>query len=216
MIDLAPSRSEASLADQAYAAIRRQIMTRRLAGGAILREGQLAEALKVSRTPTREALSRLEGERLIVRRSGSAYAVRHVAASEFFQTLKVRELLEPEAAGLAAGRLPSARVGELRRTIGALAGARYQAEPHWDADDAVHGMVAEGSGNPTLARVVGEMRVTTRLFELLRPFDRVQEDAAEHTAILDALERGDARASRRAMLQHLRNLERGVLLILTA
>ena len=59
-----------------------------------------------------------------------------------------------------------------------------QAEPHWDADDRVHELVADASGNPVLGRVVRELRIKTRLFEVLEPFDRVATDAEEHEAIL--------------------------------
>ena len=66
-----------------------------------------------------------------------------------------------------------------------------------------------------LARVIRDMRVSTRLFELLRPFERVATDAREHEAILAAVEAGDARAARRAMAEHLRALERYVLATLS-
>jgi DNA-binding GntR family transcriptional regulator len=191
------------------------ILTRRLAAGEALVEGRLAEEMAVSRTPMREALSRLAGAGLLARQGTGTYAVERVGAAEFFQSLAVRQLLEPEAAFLAAGRAEVAEIASLRGTIADLAGVARQAEPHWDADDRVHELVAAASGNPALGRVVREMRIRTRLFEVLEPFDRVATDAQEHETILKAVEAGDGKAARRAMASHLRNLERFVLATLS-
>ena len=58
----APPRAAESLADQAYHAVSRWILTRRLVGGQVIVEGRLAEQFNISRTPIREALLRLEAE----------------------------------------------------------------------------------------------------------------------------------------------------------
>ncbi len=214
MRQLAP-HPPASLADQVYQRLSRMILTRRLAAGEALVEGRLAEEMAVSRTPMREALSRLAGAGLLERQGTGTYAVQRVSAPEFFQSLAVRQLLEPEAAALAAGRAEAGEIAGLRATIAELAGVARQAEPHWDADDRVHELVADASGNPVLGRMVRELRIKTRLFEVLEPFDRVATDAQEHEALLKAIEAGDAKAARRAMAAHLRNLERFVLATLS-
>ncbi len=67
------------------------------------------------------------------------------------------------------------------------------------------------AGNPVLARIIEGLRQTTRLLEMLRPFDRVADDAREHTQILLALEAGDAEAAARAMATHLKSVEQFVL-----
>ena len=103
MRQLAP-HPPASLADQVYRRLSRMILTRRLAAGEALVEGRLAEEMAVSRTPMREALSRLAGAGLLERQGTGTYAVQRISAAEFFQSLAVRQLLEPEAAALAAGR----------------------------------------------------------------------------------------------------------------
>jgi len=91
-----------SLADRAHDRLTRDILTRRLAGGETLVEGRLAETMGVSRTPMREALSRLEGEGLLVRQGSGGFAVRQVSVREFFHALRVRMMLEPDAAAAAA------------------------------------------------------------------------------------------------------------------
>ncbi len=49
-------------ADRVYAHVKQGVLDRRYEGGALLTEGELAEAVGVSRTPVREALLRLEAE----------------------------------------------------------------------------------------------------------------------------------------------------------
>jgi DNA-binding GntR family transcriptional regulator len=210
---LAPASPPAaeSLADQAYHAVSRWILTRRLAGGQVIVEGRLAERFNISRTPIREALLRLEAEGLLSKQGTGSYTVRRITASEFFQSMRVRALLEPEAAALAAGRIAADRLQALRDEIAGLAGAPLQEEAHWDADDRLHGLIAAGGGNPVLARLIRDLRRTTRLLEVVEPFDRVADDAREHIAIIEAVAAGDRRTARRAMAGHLHAVERAVL-----
>lgn len=202
-----------SLADRTYETLCRDILMRRMTGGETLVEGRLAETMGVSRTPMREALSRLEGEGLLVRQGNGAFAVRQVSVREFFHALKVRMMLEPEAAAAAAlnPAPPTKEIASLRNRIGRLSVADRQASPHWDADDTLHRLIADMAGNPVLARMIETLRQTTRLLEMLRPFDRVANDAREHLEVLLAVETCDAGDARHAMAAHLKSLELFVL-----
>lgn len=205
-----------NLAEQAYLDLRTRILTRRLPGGQPLVEERLARSLELSRTPLREALIRLLGEGLLVKFEGGSYAVRRITANEYFQSMKVRLLLEPEAAARAAGRIEAEDARELRELITSLGAAEHQLEAHWTADDRLHETIAQASGNIVLARAIGSARTPARLFELTNPFQRVSIDATEHLAILDAACAGDSKAASRAMQSHLRNLEREMLKMISA
>lgn len=204
-----------SLAEQAYLDLRNSIMTRRLPAGQPLIEERLARSLELSRTPLREALIRLLGEGLLVKFEGGSYAVRQITASEYFQSMKVRLLLEPEAAARAAGQIGASGVASLKSLITSLGKRKHQVEEHWAADDRLHGMIAEASGNVVLAKTIQTARTPARLFELTNPFERVAVDAEEHLAILDAAVQGNGKAAARAMQQHLRNLEREMLVMVS-
>jgi len=82
------------LGELAYQTLRRMILHKALRSGGPVVEGRLAEELNISRTPMREALLRLEGEGLLARAGARSYSVRFVSAQEYFQAMKVRELLE--------------------------------------------------------------------------------------------------------------------------
>lgn len=198
-----------SLSALAYNAISNMIRTRRLTGNEIIVEAKLAATLGISRTPLREALQRLEGEGLVRKRSNRSFVVRQVDLAEYLYSLKVRELLEPEAAALACGNVDGNRAAPVRHEIKTLRSLPHiHTDAHWRSDDSLHDLIIDASGNPVLARMVRELRVTTRLFEIAKLSDRVVPDLDEHTAILDALEAGDARAARRAMERHLKSLAR--------
>jgi DNA-binding GntR family transcriptional regulator len=191
------------------------ILERRLAGGDLLVEGHLAEALRLTRTPLREAMVRLEGEGLLVKQRNHSFAVRQVSVSEYFQSLRVRQILESKAAVLAVTKVSEREIRTLRQRIRQLERATRRQAAHWSLDDDLHRLVASVGGNDVLAAMIQRLRMTTQLFEVGRPFERARADASEHLAILDALERRDAAAAEHAVLEHLRNIERDVLAIVS-
>lgn len=203
----ASGEASTNLTDRAYAVVRRLILQRELTGGEVLVEGRLAERLQMSRTPLREALLRLEGEGLLVRANARSYAVRRITASHYFQCLQVRERLESQAVSLSIGHVPADLVQRLRNDILSLDSSQ-QGSSHWHADDEIHGMFARASGNAMLAETIAHLRVLCRLFEVVDPFNRIEEDRAEHLAILDAYIAGNEKAAEQAVVTHLRNLAR--------
>lgn len=191
------------------------IVHRRVSGGEVMVEGRLAESLGLTRTPLREALARLEGEGMLVKQANRSFAVRAVGIAEYCQSLKVRQYLEAKAAGLAAGKVAPRDVAALRRRTKRLAKAKAHGPEHWKLDDDLHNWLSDNGGNAVLARMVRQLRITTRLFELGRPIDRLRADAEEHLAILQALESGDAKAAEKAVVDHLRNFENDVLRVVS-
>ena len=212
---VAPVRAEpegdANLADFAHAELSRLVLTRALPGGSFVIEGRLAEQLKISRTPMREAILRLAAEGLLVKQGSRSYAVRRVEPVEFFQSLKVRELLEGEAVTLAIGRIPPETIAGLRAEVVRLGAQAQQAATHWDLDDRLHLLFPDALANRVLAGMIRQLRVNTRLFELISPSGRVEADVVEHLAILDAYAAGDAVRARAAMATHLRNVAAEIL-----
>ena len=195
------------LSEQAHRAVTQHIRDRTLRGGDTIVEQRLAASLGISRTPLREALQRLEGEGLVVKTSGRSFAVRKVDLSEYLQSLKTRQVLEGEAAALAAGRVPPAVLASLRADIDRLREvAPGHSDAHWRSDDDVHNAFADHCGNAVMARLIRGLRVATRLFEIAGLAERVDHDSREHLAIVDALEAGGPDAARIAVQAHIRSL----------
>ncbi|RFB81536.1 GntR family transcriptional regulator [Methylovirgula sp. 4M-Z18] len=196
-----------SLATLTYKAVSDMIRHRQLRGGDIVVEARLAESLGISRTPLREALQRLEGEGLVRKGDGRNYVVRRVDVGEYLQSLKLRQLIEPEAAVLASGSIPRRTLILVRREIQELMGATtYHTDAHWFSDDNLHNMIIDYCGNGVMAKVLRELRATTRLFEIDRLKERLLPDSTEHLVIVEALESGDPQDIRASVHSHIQSL----------
>jgi DNA-binding GntR family transcriptional regulator len=195
-----------------YARLLEMLESRRLPPDAAIAERRLASELGVSRTPLREALRRLEGEGWLARRNDGALAVRRLDVEEMLEVLQVRRLLEPEAAAIAAGRVPARLVAELRARVHRLLASGDPADPERAAlDQALHRAIGEACGNRTLDATIADLRRRTVLFATRRLPERLEPVCAEHLAILQALDAGDAVAARAAMATHIDNTRAGIL-----
>jgi len=196
-----------ALSDRVRIQISELIHNRVLLGGHAITEQRLAEELGVSRTPLREALQRLEGEGLVVKRSNRSFVVRKVNFEEYVQSLKVRQILEPVAAAAAAERAPAPLIAEVIREIDALRQETGEhTKAHWHSDDRLHGLISTHCGNQVLHEIICNLRLTTRLYEIADVRQRVENDLEQHAAIARALDQRDGAAARKAMNAHLRSL----------
>jgi DNA-binding GntR family transcriptional regulator len=199
----------ASLADQAYHAIRGLIVSLELAPGAVIDERQLVERLAIGRTPVREALRRLAQERLVEVYPRRGMFVTGVDVRELARLSEVREVLEPEAARLAAERATDAD----RRELGALlveldtAGGELMA-----LDERIHRAVYRAAHNDLLEATLEQYYVLAlRIWSMAldRAHD-LEEAVEEHRALLEAIRSGDAERAADTMRAHVRNFEQAM------
>src|SRR6478736_7008406 len=90
--------------DKAYAALRDDIIEWRLLPGTVLAEVEQSARLGISRTPLREALSRLTAEGLTTTAGGRGVVVTDISLEDIDELFELRETLEGKAAALAAER----------------------------------------------------------------------------------------------------------------
>ncbi|HTJ70603.1 MAG TPA: GntR family transcriptional regulator [Actinospica sp.] len=93
-----------SLADQAYLDLRDRLVTLRIRPGSPINDDQIAAQLRIGRTPVREALKRLESERLVVSYPRRGTFATEVQITDLGHLTEVRQRLEPLAASCAARR----------------------------------------------------------------------------------------------------------------
>ncbi|WP_240476494.1 GntR family transcriptional regulator [Marinobacterium rhizophilum] len=200
------------LSKVAYDAVMRMILARELSAGEVLQERRLAEALDMSRTPVREALRQLEAESWLVRLSARTIAVKRVSLDEYISALQVRELIEPEAAAIAAVKAEPGMIRNCRQQLQELMEAtKPSPNQQWEFDQALHLGIANATHNKVLAKIVTELRKTTQLFENQTLPARTSPGHDEHLAIIDAIEQRDPEAARLAMQVHLRQTKRNIL-----
>lgn len=203
ILDLSAEGSSVSLTELAYQKLRAYLLQGTLPAGTLIAERRLAEQMGLSRTPVRDALSRLEGERFLSR-NGRMLFVATVSVKEIIDILSIRRLLESDAARLAARNMPLAKVAELRQEIEAMiASGHVSDEEHWSADDHLHTGLADTSGNHELSRIIDLLRKRTRMFGMTRIPSRFDAGIREHLAILDAVAARDGDRAAELMRVHL-------------
>ncbi|MBV7396443.1 GntR family transcriptional regulator [Mameliella sediminis] len=196
-----------TLSGRAYDAISTMIEQRQLASGNVIVEQQLADQLGISRTPLRQALQRLEAEGVLVKSANRSFQVRKVELREYLQSLKVRELLESEAASLCVDRVNPEAIQTARANLHAVKSRKpYDMLAHWRSDDEVHGLFIENCGNQVMTDMMHALRASTKMFEIDRLSERLEPDSRQHEMILDALDSRDAKAAKKAVAAHIRSL----------
>jgi GntR family transcriptional regulator, rspAB operon transcriptional repressor len=191
------------VADQVYRHLRKAIGAGEIAPGTRLRETEIAEALNVSRTPVREAISRLIGDRLVREISTGGVEVVDVMA-EAAEIYHIREALELCAARLAAKRITAAQLRALEDLIKAAPRASFAERVRINQE--FHLAIAEASNSPRLVEMIRGFR---ELFLDRRWISRQDSDYArraleDHKKIVDALREGAPSRVERALKAHLK------------
>jgi DNA-binding GntR family transcriptional regulator len=196
------------LSEVAYTKLLDLFLSGELPPGTVLQERRLAEKLGISRTPMREAISRLAAEGLVTPFENRSPMVSKMPVQKYVQILKTRKLFEVEAAGLAAEKGLSSHVAQSGRDaiVELLQKPNPSVSEHWAVDDMIHGMISDAAQNRLLATTILDLRRRTHMFSTDRLPARLRPGAAEHFAILDAVESGDVVAARQSMADHIDNV----------
>jgi DNA-binding GntR family transcriptional regulator len=198
------------LRDNIYAAIRADILSCVLRPGADIREQELAQRYAVSRQPVREALLRLERERLVTIHARQGYQVNAISVTDARDLLRMRLALEPACAAEAAANAPEAALTALDAFRVIPSNADFIAE-----NRAFHIALATASGNRRMAATVRDLveqadRLVRVSLDGIRGRDPAQL-VAEHAHIIDALQRRDGRGAKRLVREHVAQAERRIL-----
>lgn len=189
-----------------YALLKRWILDGRLGPGERLRESTLAAELQVSRTPIRDALRRLEQDRLVVSLPGAAYEVHRPTLQDVDDLFAARAVLESGAARLAATRCPEA-IHEMGDTLVRMAGAYDQCpQPEvLELDMRFHELLVAASGNPVLVELNSHLNIRLRHIRSLSGDILVRQQLVleQHAAILQALKDRDGAAAEKATHDHI-------------
>lgn len=193
--------------DRVYAYVRDLILRGRLRGGSFVEEGHISDALGISRTPVREALHRLEAERLIdlVPRRGAV--VRQVTARELIDVYEARKLIE----SYAVQRICEDDVAipvEMERLVERMRSAEGSDEfALTELDRQFHRAMVAASGNAVLTEMYDALRSRQQLVAVttatVHPA-RLNATHDEHRELLDVLEARDTERAVQAFTYHLR------------
>ncbi|HEY6276423.1 MAG TPA: GntR family transcriptional regulator [Streptosporangiaceae bacterium] len=190
-----------SKTDMVAALIRELIISGELPAGGQLRQRDLAQRFRVSQTPVREALRRLESEGLVVGDTHRGFTVVEPDNGPVEENFQIRAALESLAASLAARKIGSDGIAALRELNDRMR-ALPEGDPGYaDLNREFHFTVYEHAGSPLLLSL---MRL---LWASLHGGPKVlrthAESARQHDAIIDALTTGDAGAASAQTYQHI-------------
>jgi DNA-binding GntR family transcriptional regulator len=195
------------LTDQAYGYIRDGIQHGRIPTGSVLAETDIARTLGISRTPVRHALSLLLREGLVEIGARRQVTVRGFTAEHRGEILLLREALEGVAVRRACEVMLDDDVDYLRLLIlrQKRAAQNGDDDAFLDLDEEFHLRIVDAARLPILYSVLGQLRGFVRVARLglPRPASVLAEICEEHALIVDSLERRDADAAERALVEHL-------------
>lgn len=184
-----------SLAETAYDAIEQMIISRRLAPGAMVSEGELGAELGLGRTPVREALARLKTIGFVEVHPRRGVLVTQVDIIKHLELLEVRRPLDETVARCAIARATAADGARLLDCVGGLrstAEARDR-EAYFRHKRALHEGLVGGAHNPTLTGTMAALHAQSRRFwYTYEPTASFPDCAAIHAAIVSGIAARDA------------------------
>jgi DNA-binding GntR family transcriptional regulator len=211
MIQLASTdsaaRSRDKLSEQVYQRLKTDLHEFLFTPGQRLSEAALAEQMGVSRTPIREALTRLRDEGLVEVESKTGWFVRPIDFDRIDQLYDLRVLLELDAVTrLSQAEAPEQLLAPLRQAWLLPSGERLRDGPAvGELDERFHSALVKAAGNDEIARVhddvTGRIRIVRRL-DFTRD-DRIDATYQEHARILRAVLQRKADQARVLLRAHI-------------
>jgi DNA-binding GntR family transcriptional regulator len=188
------------------------LISAEIAPGDPVNEEQLAKKLQMGRTPVREAIKRLESERLVVIYPRRGIFATQVALSDLTLLTEVRVHLEGEAAYQAARRASRAERVQFEQLLAEAKNRGHGIFEEIDFDSRVHRTVYRAARNPYLENTLEQYyNLTIRIWHVWN--DRLPEMTSHVSELIPLLERivdRDADGARTIAIEHVSSFERAV------
>jgi DNA-binding GntR family transcriptional regulator len=215
-----------ALVDRLAAAIQARVLSGEIPSGSRLRQESLATEFGVSRTPVREALRKLQAGGLVHVEPNRGAIVREPTPREVRDAYEVRAELEGLAAELACTRIRDDELERLhkaqtlfRRSVKTLLAWKRSRQPDAPPPEEAHAEWIRGNDlfHMAIQEAAGNNRLQAMLADLHMSFPRdltwivlgessrlLEENVAQHAAILEAIEEHNPVEARRLMEEHVR------------
>lgn len=196
-----------TLANQTADLLRTSIEQGKLSPGTHLVETDIAGALEVSRAVLREALRTLEQEGLVESAPGKGTVVTCPSERDIQEIYSLRQLLEGEAARLAAEKASAADISDLETILNKM----YEFIQQGDLTGVVekdlefHQTIWGIADHIKLKNVLEEMKVQIKVFLHVNTklYEYLATGPVEHKAILENIRKGDGDNASKQMIAHL-------------
>lgn len=197
-----------SASELAYYEIKKMIFSRKLLPEQPVREEKLAAELNISRTPLREALSRLEYEKLVLRRLNGRLKIAPVSAKEAKEIFQVRAMLESVV-------VEEATENATEQDLNYLSSIVYMLDKVYDDQDVesilkygwkFHSYIYDLSNNITVKNILYQLNDHIYRYRCLVPCQEVElerENGVGHGAILQAMKDKNQLLAKELMGKHI-------------
>jgi len=203
-----------SLADQIFEKLEKDILVGEYNKGEILTESKLSETLGVSRTPIREALRRLEQEKIIKITSKGAQVV-GISYDDIAAIYEIRVRIEGYAAYRAALYASEEEKNALREILDLQAFYLEKKNPEqiMECDSRFHRMLYEASASMPLANTLTELHKKIIKFRktAVELTERAAHSCNEHKGIYEAIASGNAELAEKLTEAHVKNARDNIL-----
>ncbi|MEO7027843.1 MAG: GntR family transcriptional regulator [Acidobacteriaceae bacterium] len=192
-----------NLTELAYLSVKQHLLSGELGEGARLTEEALSSQLGISKSPVREALTRLESEGLVIIEARRGAFVRKFSVRETRELYDVRQLLEVHAVGIAAISPPM--LEELAESIDRTRYHLAQGDmvAHVEEDMRFHGIIVAATDNDELCRMLENIQQKSLLSRTKTFHLSASTAPVSHQKIYCALKLGDRAAAKLAMSEHI-------------
>ncbi len=197
-----------TLATRAYEDLKNLLMKGAYAPGDFLTEGELARRLKMSKTPVRTALTRLEMDGFVTVSPQQGIVVRESSIHEVLDIFDIRMALETFVVRRLATTITPPQIGRLRANLAAQSKAAKEHDNPTTTrlDTEFHLMLCEFAGNQEIRDVMERMRA--KLHRIILGIQnknphRILDGNREHEEIAEAIFQGKGEEAARLVVQHL-------------
>lgn len=201
--------------DRVYEILLENITKRNFAPGSKLGEQYLADQLGVSKTPVREALSRLERENLVnIYPNRGAFVVK-ITKEDVIEIYDLREVLEGLAARQTAEQIDNRGIERIKKLIDSMEKSLNEdnLEDYSSHDSEFHSILGQISGNERLQFMVKNLRYQARILmsSSVQIPGRAEKSIREHKQIFEALKAENGPEAERKVRLHTKNTKEIVL-----
>lgn len=201
--------AKTNLKTLAYNTIKEKIVTCRYAPGTFLNEELLTEELKISRTPIRDALGRLEQEGLIEIKSKKGITVTSLSIKDVNMIFEIRRLYEPYILKNYGSCLSEDKLNEFYHIFlhkDSSSECFQNNDYFYDLDSAFHQTIVDACPNPYLRQNYAMIQTQNERFRFMTgnvSNNRLEDTFKEHIDIIRSCLKKDWASAAQKMLHHL-------------
>lgn len=205
-----------TIGDQIYKVLRREIIEMRIKPGEKLSEAQVAERFNVSRSPVRDAIRRLQQEKLVLVKPQIGTIVSQIVPDQAREICEVRLLLEPHAAFVATSRIADTDLALLKVAFDRIQSLADEREEKRllivQTDNNLHRTIWLFCNNREIENILDRYLDRMRRIQLatIEIANRLPPSEHEMRQIFEALMARDAERVRDAMYVHIFNIKRAI------